>query len=60
MKKTIFLLIALFCLSASAKNSPKDSKTSFAKTVLQPYVDKGQLAGAISVFYNDGVQEPAT
>ena len=57
MKKTIFLLIALICLSASAKNKPKDSKTSFAKTVLQPYVDKGQLAGAISVFYKDGVQE---
>mgnify|MGYP000940662793 FL=1 len=57
MKKTIFLLIAVFCLSATAKNEPKDSKTSFAKTVLQPYVDSGQLAGAISVFYKDGVQE---
>lgn len=57
MKKTFFLLIAVFCLSATAKNEPKDSKTSFAKTVLQPYVDSGQLAGAISVFYKDGVQE---
>lgn len=57
MKKTLFLLIALICLSASAKNGPKDSKTNFAKTVLQPYVDNGQLAGAISVFYKDGVQE---
>ncbi|MDD4552557.1 MAG: serine hydrolase, partial [Aminobacterium sp.] len=57
MKKTIFLLIAVFCLSATAKNESKDSKTSYAKTVLQPYVDSGQLAGAISVFYKDGVQE---
>ena len=57
MKKTIFLLIAVLCLSATAKNELKDSKTSFAKTVLQPYVDSGQLAGAISVFYKDGVQE---
>ncbi len=57
MKKTIFLLIAVFCLSATAKNAPKDSRTSYAKTVLQPYVDSGQLAGAISVFYKDGVQE---
>ncbi len=57
MKKTIFLLIAVLCLSATAKNVPKDSKTGFAKTVLQPYVDSGQLAGAISVFYKDGVQE---
>lgn len=57
MKKTIFLLIAVLCLSATAKNVPKDSKTGFAKKVLQPYVDSGQLAGAISVFYKDGVQE---
>lgn len=35
----------------------KDSKTTYAKDVLQPYVDNGQLAGAISVFYKDGVQE---
>ena len=51
------MLIAVFCLSASAQNGTKDSNTSFAKTVLQPYVDSGQLAGAISVFYKDGVQE---
>ena len=51
------MLIAVLCLSATAKNVPKDSKTGFAKTVLQPYVDSGQLAGAISVFYKDGVQE---
>lgn len=57
MKKTFFLLIAVFCLSVSAQNGPKDSNTSYAKTVLQPYVESGQLAGAISVFYKDGVQE---
>jgi CubicO group peptidase (beta-lactamase class C family) len=57
MKKTIFLLISVLCLSATAKNAPNDSKTNFAKTILQPYVDSGQLAGAISVFYKDGVQE---
>src|SRR5690554_30242 len=61
MKKTIYLLlIALFCLSASAQNAPKGSKTSYAKTVLQPYVESGQLAGAISVFYKDGLQETCT
>ncbi len=57
MKKTIFLLIALLCISATVKNGPKESGTTYAKTVLQPYVDSGQLAGAISVFYKDGVQE---
>ncbi|MBQ7607880.1 MAG: beta-lactamase family protein [Desulfovibrionaceae bacterium] len=57
MRKTIFLLIAVFSLSLSAKTGPRESKTSFAREALQPYVDKGQLAGAISVFYKDGVQE---
>ena len=31
--------------------------TKFAYEALAPYVEKGQLPGAISVFYKDGVQE---
>lgn len=57
MKRTIILLIAVFSLTASAKKAVKDSGTSFAQEVLQPYVESGRLAGAISVFYKDGVQE---
>jgi len=57
MRKVIILLIASFCLTASAKTGPKDSKTHYAQEALQPYVNSGQLAGAISVFYHDGVQE---
>lgn len=36
-----------------------DSKTTFAKDALMPYVQNGQLPGAISVFYKDGIQETA-
>ena len=57
MKKMLILLAAIFCLTATAKTGPKDSKTHYAQEVLQPYVNSGQLAGAISVFYKDGVQE---
>ena len=60
MKKTASLIIALaatFCLMLPAMAGVKNSKTTYAKDVLQPYVDNGQLAGAISVFYKDGVQE---
>ena len=57
MRKVIILLIASFCLTASAKTGPKDSKTHYAQEALQPYVNSGQLAGAISVFYHNGVQE---
>ncbi len=59
MKKLMSILVVLaasFCLMMPAQ-AQKNSKTTYAKDVLQPYVDNGQLAGAISVFYKDGVQE---
>ena len=51
MKRILFLLALTVCLSATAQKAPTKSKTTFAKEALQPYVDSGQLAGAISVFY---------
>ena len=36
-------------------NGPKNSGTTFAKDALAPYVEKGQLPGAISVFYKNGL-----
>ena len=62
MKKTfqyagaLLIMMAVFCLSASAQKT-RESKTNFAEEVLRPYVESGQLPGAISIFYNDGVQE---
>ena len=35
----------------------KGSGTAYAKEALTPYVESGELPGAISVFYNNGVQE---
>ena len=59
MKKICLLLFAscIMVLTVHAQSQVRDSKTSSAKEALQPYVDKGELAGAISVFYKDGVQE---
>ena len=57
MKKLLFLLAISFCLTASAQKKVIDSKTTYAREVLHPYVDRGELPGAISVFYNNGVQE---
>ena len=55
---TIVIAVALMAsLAASAGNKPKDSKTHFAYDVLLPYVQSGELPGAISIFYKDGVQE---
>ena len=63
MKRSIKLtcvlltMLAVFNLTVAAQKKTKDSKTTYAQEVLQPYVDNGQLAGAINVFYKDGVQE---
>lgn len=59
MKKICLLLFAscIMVLTVNAQSQVRDSKTSYAKEALQPYVDKGELAGAISVFYKNGVQE---
>ena len=53
----LIIVAASFTQTATAQKKVKDSKTTYAKEVLQPYVDNEQLAGAISVFYKDGVQE---
>jgi len=42
---------------AAGCSQDEGSKTTYARDVLQPYVDSGQLPGAINVFYKDGVQE---
>ena len=62
MKKTfqlagaILIMVVASCLSASAQKTI-ESKTNYAAEALKPYVESGQLPGAISVFYKDGVQE---
>lgn len=53
----ILIVMTMLGVTAHAQKKAVDSKTTYAKEVLQPYVDSGQLPGAISVFYNDGVQE---
>ena len=57
MKKLLCPLLVAFSLTATAQKKVIESKTSFAKDVLQPYVESGELPGAISIFYNNGVQE---
>ena len=50
-------MLVMFCVSASGQKKVIDSKTTFAQEALQPYLDSGELPGAISIFYNNGVQE---
>ena len=58
MKKPLVFLIGAAVLAGYCNcTCPKDSGTTYAKDALAPYVATGELPGAISVFYKDGVQE---
>ena len=60
MKKLMLGLMGAAILAGCCTctcNRPTDSGTTFAREALQKYVDSGELPGAISVFYKDGVQE---
>ena len=58
MKKSFLLLsLAAAVAGCCTAKGPKDSGTTFARDALQPYVDSGELPGAVNVFYKDGVQE---
>lgn len=63
MKKTLLLLclsaLMMGCGTDDGRESGKvvDSGTTYVYDALKPFVDNGQLPGAISVLYKDGVQE---
>lgn len=58
--RRIFAIIAstlMCCCLSYAQTKTTNSKTTFAHDALQPFVDDGRLPGAITVFYNNGIQE---
>ena len=58
--KTLLMLIAVMAVITgcqSGKSDVKESGTTFAKDALTPFVQSGQLPGAINVFYKNGIQE---
>ena len=57
--RIIPLAAALALAGCVSSNCPKDSGTHYAEDALKTWVEKGELPGAISVFYKDGVQETA-
>ena len=60
MKRLIVgLVLAAVAAGCCSVNCPRESGTTFARDALQKYVDSGEMPGAVSVFYKDGVQETA-
>ena len=57
MKKLMIGLMGAAALAGCCSCNWVDSDTTFAQEVLAPYIKSGELPGAISVFYKNGVQE---
>ena len=61
------IMIAAVCIAAFVgcttgsvqRGSAVASNTTYARDALKPFTDKGWLPGAISVLYNNGVEEIA-
>lgn len=57
MLMAVALFLCVECSQSRNTASVRDSGTTFAQEALQQYVDSGRLPGAISVLYNNGIQE---
>lgn len=60
LTKTIMLIASVAIITTgcqSVPDAPKKAETTFAKDALMPFVQSGQLPGAINVFYKNGIQE---
>ena len=63
MKKALLILSMAACLIGCRTTKPSEEKTfiesgtTFVHDALDPYVKSGELPGAISILYKDGVQE---
>ena len=55
--KHLVMLAAGLSLAGSVTAAPAASKTTYVRDALQKYVDSGEMPGAISILYKDGVQE---
>lgn len=57
MLMAVALFLCVACSQSRDTVAARDSGTTFAQEALQQYVDSGRLPGAISVLYNNGIQE---
>lgn len=57
MLMAVALFLCVACGQSRDTVAVRDSGTTFAQEALQQYVDSGRLPGAISVLYNNGIQE---
>ena len=56
---SLLALLLLAVAGCASSDVVSTSRTDFAEKALAQHVEKGELPGAISIFYKDGVQEVA-
>ncbi len=59
LRKTLIISLVMAAVLAVPAYGVTESGTTFAADALMPYIQSGELPGAISIFYKDGVQETA-
>ena len=57
MLMAVALFLCVACSQSRDTVAVRESGTTFAQEALRQYVDSGRLPGAISVLYNNGIQE---
>ena len=57
--KLSLVVAALAFAGCVSLNGPKDSGTHYVADAVSPWLEKGELPGAVSILYKDGVQETA-
>ena len=59
MKRLLFVLAAAVVAGCCTAPCGRDSGTTYVADALAPYVERGELPGAVSILDNDGVVETA-
>ena len=59
MKRLLFVLAAAVAAGCCTSPCGRDSGTTYVADALAPYVERGELPGAVSILDNDGVVETA-
>ncbi len=59
MNKMMMVVLAALAVVGCQTAKQETSKTSYVKDALAPYVESGELPGAVSILYNNGVKEVA-
>ena len=57
--KWLFAVVLAALTAGCQQQAVRDSGTHYAADALRPYIESGELPGAISVFYKEGAQETA-